>query len=476
MIIEESRIIKMLERRLGPSEIFCEEETLTRYSHDTSLVQPCKPVCVVRPSSVEDVRAVLQICNRYKVPVIPFSTGLNNQGLSVPSEPGVVLDLSHLNRILDIDEDSWMARIEPGVTFDNLNEEASKRGLRALTPYEWPSKASVISTYLDYQALFSWPRYKIDIMTTLTLVLPSGEVLKTGTAAVPVAKYPYTSAFGVPFAGLMDYLWFGSQGTLGVVVEGAIKLKPIRERNEVLFINFDDFDEVHKALREIMWQRSPKELVVLNAFESALFFSEKPEDVPDLLRSMPKYVVILTLRGPNREVEFELEDLKDLSRKMGFKLRDELEGVKNAPEKVLREIAKPQGWIGKARYKGRRVTIPFITLTRRIKMLESKVFGLSERYSYPKAEIGLAVIPVEIGRAYCQVSFSFEAGAEVERLRAMVRETVRELMDSGAFFDKPYPLWADMVYERCPTYFRVIRKFKEIVDPNRILNPGKLCL
>ncbi|MDI9619204.1 MAG: FAD-binding oxidoreductase [Candidatus Nezhaarchaeota archaeon] len=475
MISEDSTIIKMLDARLESSEVFSDEETLSRYSQDASLYYSCKPLCVVRPSLIDDVKSVLEMCNRYKVPVTPFSTGLNNQGLSVPSEPGVVLDLSGLRNILVLDEDSWMATVQPGVTFDDLNEEASKRGLRPLTTYEWPSKASVISAYLDYQALFSWPRYSIDTMTTMTVVLPSGEILKTGVASIPVAKQPYTSAFGVPFAGLMDYLWFGSQGTLGIIVEGTVKLKPVRECNEVFFIEFNDFDDVHKMLREIMWQRSSKELMVLNAFEAALLFSERIEDVSDVLKLMPKYLVILTLRGPSREVEFEREDFEDLSRKMGFKLDSELKGVSNAPQKVLHEINRPQGWLRKARHRGRRVTIPFMALTRNIKALENAIFNVAERYKYSKAEIGVAAIPVGVGRSYCQVSFSFESKADLNKLRTMVRGAVKELMISGAFFDKPYPLWADIVYERCPAYFRVIRKFKRIVDPNNICNPGKLC-
>ena len=127
----------------------------------------------VKASSEEEVQNIIRIADSSGLPVTPYSTGKNNQGAAIQSVPGMVLDLSEMTKIIEIDTISRNAVIEPGVTFHDLQSAARKKGLRVLTPIEQPSSASVLATYLEYVPTYSWAKYGDENILTMHVVLPS---------------------------------------------------------------------------------------------------------------------------------------------------------------------------------------------------------------------------------------------------------------------------------------------------------------
>jgi hypothetical protein len=100
------------------------------------------------------------------------------------------------------------------------------------------------------------------------------------------------------------------------------------------------------------------------------------------------------------------------------------------------------------------------------------------RFNHPARDVGVYLQPLARGRA-CHLEFSIPcdlaSNKEREQTGQLYRCLSEELMAMGAFFSRPYGIWADMVYRRSTTYTATLKELKKVFDPNNILNPGKLC-
>lgn len=473
---------------VGSENVITDAKSLKEYSRDQSFVQPAIPLCVVRPKTSDEVQSIVKICNYHKIPLTPYTTGCNNQGAAIPALGGIIIDVSRINKVLEIDPVSRNAHIEVGVTFEQLLDAAEKTktefspyGLRPAVPVELPVSASVLVSLLEYNPTWTWSRYAGDeneILTIPRLVLPTGEVMKTGLAAIPFVKKPIMDVAGVP-ATFVNKIFFGAQGTFGIALEAWVKLMSRREVNKVFFWSLNKPEEAFNLIREIKWLRYGFELFMINKMELALMLAENlAEEIAGLRDALPSWTLVLILRGRADEVEYQEEDLKELAAKLGMKILTEIPGVAEANEKIILNVEYPQGWKKTARYKGARNVIPFITPQKRISMFNEAIFTLSKKYQYPVENIGCLAIPAyqEPGIIHYQYSFARDPNdaEETERVKEMFYEASESLIHLGAFFSRPYGRWAEMVYARAGTYHTIIKEFKQIIDPNNIMNPGKL--
>src|SRR3990172_4369038 len=143
---------------VGKDNIVSGAENLAPYSRDNiSFIPERLPLLAVKPGTVEEIKEILKVAALNKIPVTPFSSTNNGHGGSIPSIPGITIDLRRLNEIHFIDQLCRNAIIEPGVTFAQLQEKAKEKDLRALTPLELPADSSVISTYVYISPLYSLP-------------------------------------------------------------------------------------------------------------------------------------------------------------------------------------------------------------------------------------------------------------------------------------------------------------------------------
>jgi len=148
--------------------------------------RPAVPRVVVFPGSAEEVQRVVRIANKYRTPVLPVCFGTNMAGITVPTVEGmVIVDLKRLNRIIEIDEESMTATIEPAVSFGRLDAEARRHGLKTVCKvggYTGGLVGNFVTANMrPYNARYGWT----DPVVSLEVVLPNGELLRTGSQAVP---------------------------------------------------------------------------------------------------------------------------------------------------------------------------------------------------------------------------------------------------------------------------------------------------
>ena len=223
--------------------------SLGPYSEDfTCVVDKGGPQIVVRTRSPEEVREVLTVANRHKVPVTPWSAGYG-LGTSLALEGGIMLDMRLMDGILEINEDNLYVLVEPGVTYEMLTPKLREKGLVISIP-DAPAQVSVLANHINFGIGAYLQKYGMgpDLVLGLEAVLPTGEIIRTGSSALDghgwYARYAYNP---VPdLAGL----FLGSMGTLGVVTKVAIRLFPMPEKVVYSKFGFADIATASKAAIE----------------------------------------------------------------------------------------------------------------------------------------------------------------------------------------------------------------------------------
>jgi glycolate oxidase len=227
---------------VGAAWLLDTPEDLATYSYDGFLPE-FTPDAVIVPQSEEEISRIMRLANREKINIIPRGAGTNICGSSVARQGGVIIAFHRMNRILEIDPDNMCAVVQPGVVNADLQKEVAGYGL--MYP---PDPASMfVSTIGGNVALNAGgPRgvkYGVtrDYLLGLQVVLPTGEVIKTGGKNLK-------SVTGYDLTRLMC----GSEGTLGIITEITVRLVPLPPAKATLQATFSDLDDAAKTVSAII--------------------------------------------------------------------------------------------------------------------------------------------------------------------------------------------------------------------------------
>jgi len=473
---------------VGAEYVIDSPDALKPYSVDFSLTPPSPPNYVVQPKTTEEVQKVINLANEHKMPVIPSSSKVHSYGGTIPSQGGIILDLTRMNRILEIDEPDRKVRIEPGVTWSQIQAELSKIDGMIVSPLLPHPSRSVVTDFLEREvpltALFEYS----EPLLGLGVIWPTGEIFRTGSASVP--GYPDTPSKGLNFHGPgLDFcrLFQGAQGTMGVLTWANVKYEYRPKVNKCFFIPFTEVKDAVEPIYRIQRRMIGNECFLLNRHNLALILADKwPDDFEVLKNTLPPWVVVLILTGPRRrpeeKIEYEEEALNEINTEFkGLDILPTLPGIPGI-EKRLPDMLRqpwPEGetyW--RLRSKGGCATIPFITVLEKTPGFIEAVSQVAARYQYPTGEIGIYIQPIDRARAcHCEFTFYYSPDdqAEKDRITELYTESARVLLEMEALFTRPYGALADLVYSKTTEYAAALKKFKQVLDPNNIMCPGNLC-
>jgi 4-cresol dehydrogenase (hydroxylating) len=198
----------------------------------------------VAPDNAEEVQKVVEIANKYKVPIYPISTGKNlGYGGSAPVLSGsVVLDLKRMNRILEVNDQNHYVLVEPGVSYFDLYRHIEDNGYDLMMDCPDPGWGSLIGNALDHGCGYTTTPFRdhFDAHCGMEVVLANGEILRTGMGALPGAKtwqeYPY--GFGPSLDGIF------SQSNFGVITKMGFWLQPKPEAFRKVTINVYNREDI----------------------------------------------------------------------------------------------------------------------------------------------------------------------------------------------------------------------------------------
>jgi len=474
---------------VGAENFFDSPEVLKKYSSDFSLVPSGMPNYVVKPKDASEVQRVIRFANEHSIPVVPVSSDFHFNGATIPKQGGIVLDLTRMKKVLEIDEANRRVRIEAGVLWQQLTDELAKKGMRMIMPFLPHGGRSVLTDYLEREVPTNTVYDYGEPTQSMEVVWPTGEIFRMGSASVN--GYPDSVSKGAnPTGPGIDFYRFlqGSQGTMGVVTWANFKIESIPKMDKVFFAHVDDLDYVIQFLYRVLPRRIGQECLLLNNVDlAAIIADDWPKDFERLRKTFPPWTLILVvsglLRRPEEKIAYEEKALSEILKNefKNISLTDNLPGFPGLGRKILPFLRKP--WPGdltywKNRYKGGCQSLFFITTPVWAKKLINRVEEIAAKQDYPMVDIGGYLQPIEHNRA-CHLEFHFfyDPGntTEIEKVRSLYRQAAIALLNEGAFFTRPYGELAPMVYERAAGYTMVLKRLKRVFDPKNIMNPGNLC-
>ncbi|MCB1753038.1 MAG: FAD-binding protein, partial [Gammaproteobacteria bacterium] len=240
--LDKQRLVAALRSILPPQAVIHDTEALRPYECDGLSAYRQIPLVAVLPESQDQVVQIMQLCHRYRIPVVARGAATGLSGGALPLADGVLLSLAKFNRILEIDPAGRSARVEPGVRNLAISEAAAPLGL-----YYAPDPSSQIACTIggnvaENSGGVHCLKYGMTVHNILQLkiVTMEGELLTIGSRSPDTPGYDLLA------------LMTGSEGMLGIVIEVTVKLLPIPQRAQVMLAAFDDVERAATAVGEII--------------------------------------------------------------------------------------------------------------------------------------------------------------------------------------------------------------------------------
>ena len=215
--------------------------TRTNYARGEDTYDPVLSKAVVFPETNEEVSKILRLCNKHKIPVVPFGTGTSLEGNVVGNEKGITICLEKMNKILSVNVEDFDCRVQACVTKEQLNDYLREDGV--FFPIDPGANAAIggmASTSASGTMAVKYGTMKT-VITGLTVVLPNGDIINTGSRTKKTsAGYNLTNLF------------IGSEGTLGIITEVQLRLSPIPESIMAAVCHFPTLENAVQTAQQVI--------------------------------------------------------------------------------------------------------------------------------------------------------------------------------------------------------------------------------
>jgi len=466
---DEKRIFEKLSLLLGSENVSNREVDKIAYSRDYWLLAstwmikgkvPALPDFIVWPENTEQVSKLLKLANREKIPIIPFGEGSGVVGGAVPVQGGIIVDMKKMNKIVKIDATNLLVTVQPGIngmTFERaLNDAGFTCGHIPQSLY-----CSTLGGWLASRAAgqFSTKYGKIeDIIVALEAVLPQGEIIRT--KIVPRAST----------GPMIERLLLGSEGTLGIITEATLKIWPYPEKRTLRSYAFDNLKPGLEAVRKILAKNVyPAVVRLYDQLETERHFQEEE-------RARGKCLLILLMEGAKELVELE--------EKISHGTCLEEGGIECGEDPVQHwlktrfnvtdaSIYLPQGFVGD--------TIEVaVTWDKGLNLYDSMIKAMRETE-------GVFLASAHASHFYPQgICFYFIFGGipaegvkPEEFFTAVWDNAMKTCLDAGGTISHHHGVGlvrAKWLKEELGEAFNLLKRIKKALDPNNIMNPGKMGL
>lgn len=451
-------LIKRLRDIVGAANI--STSTVDRLTHCFDATQRrFLPEVVIHPGSTEEVSRIVCLANEAKIPILPRGAGSGFSGGSLPIHGGIVLVMTRLNRILEIDSDNLIAVVEPGVITADLQRAVEEMGL-----FYPPDPASKEFSTLggNVAECAGGPRcvkYGVtrDYVLGLTVVTPTGDIIHTGGRTMKnVVGYDLTR------------LIVGAEGTLGVVTEIILRLVPKPEARKTMLVAFAAIEDAAQAVSAIIRGKIiPTTLEFLDASAIACVRQAMNLDLPEACRA----VLIIEVDGEHHHLDGQVARIMEIIEPLGVvesrvaENTEESEAIwqlRRAVSPSLRRVA-PHKF-------NEDIVVPRSKVPEMIRALENiaRTYGV-QIVNFGHAGDGNIHVNVMVDLA--------EAGMEA-KVEAVLQEIFRTTValkgsvsgEHGIGIAKaPY-----IGLELDEPTLKAMLAIKQALDPNNIMNPGKI--
>lgn len=460
MRVEIANIAKKIEEIVGRENLSTEFTERFCYSRDFSFIDveaEIMPDVIVWPTSVEQVTQIVKLANQFKIPVVPRGAGTGEHGGAMPIKGGILLDFTKMNKILEIDEENMTCLVEPGIVGDNLSRVLAKHGF-FLPPMTASSEACTVggnaaNNSAGYRTV-KYGSYRNWVLG-LEVVLPNGNVIWTG------AKTRKSSS-GYD----LTRLFVGSEGTLGIFTKIRLRIHPLPECRKVFLAFYNNVNDASKTIVKIMASKifpSSAEIMDKTSIEAVTRYGIK----------LPKIggMVIVELDGNEKDVMERIEQVRNIALQYGA--IDTRVGVSAKEDEELwkaRKSVTPAFALIRPNVIDEDIAVPVTKLPELFQRIEQ----LSKELNIDIATYGHA----GDGDLHPDILFDQRDSDEVKRAIIAVDKLREITIDLGGTITGEHGIGLRrapaLKMEHSEEEINVMRLIKRVIDPNNIMNPGKI--
>ncbi|ATW27487.1 FAD-binding oxidoreductase [Candidatus Formimonas warabiya] len=454
-------ILAQIRKIVGMDYVFTEKEDLFCYTYDGSFVldRPKLPGVVVMPGNTEETSRIMKLAHTYGIPVVPRGAGSNLSGGSLSEQACIVMQMTRMNRILNMDRRNMTAVVESGVITGTFQEEVAKMGL--FYPPD-PSSLAFSTMGGNVAECAGGPRgvkYGVtrDYVLGLEVVLADGSVIKTGSATMKcVAGYDLTKLFT------------GSEGTLGVVTQITVKLLPMPQARQTVLASFSNLDQTAETVVEILSRG-----IIPSALElmDQVYIQNIESFMPSGLPLDAEAVLLIEVDGPKSSLDEQISEIAKICRNQGAmhircaSSQEEREKLWAARRGAYGAIARNYPTII-----SEDVTVPRDKIPEAVR----RVRKIAETFQLTIAIIAHA----GDGNFHASILTDEKNSTEMARIQQALPELFKAALELGGTITgehgvgltkAPYLPW-----ETGAGGMHVMKAIKDALDPKNILNPGKM--
>ena len=447
-----NELISLLAERYSVSE-----STRINHARGEDIFDPVLPIGVAFPNTTEEVSKIVKLCNNNFVPIVPFGTGTSLEGHVLGNENGITISLENMSNILDVNTEDFDCRVEAFVTRKQLNEELKNKGLFfPIDPGADASLGGMTATSASGTMAVKYGTMKTIVMG-LTVVLPNGDIIKTGTRTKKTsAGYNLTNLF------------IGSEGTLGIITEVHLRLSPIPENILSAVCQFPDLESAVLTAQEIIqYGISIARIEMLNKdqMEISINYSKL-----DNLEAKP--TLFYEFHGSESSNQEDVSIVEELSKNNSgseFKWADSVE-ERNKLWKARHDVyysVKSQR--PNIKVYTTDICVPISNLVECIKFAETEI----QKYGLQAPMVG------HVGDGNFHSTIIYDPSKKEDH--KMIRDFSNKLVDKalelqgtvtgehGIGINKK-----EYLEKEHPDNLSLMQTLKKSIDPNNIMNPGKI--
>jgi glycolate oxidase len=457
-MIKES-IVADLQKIVGQENVLTTPEALKAYSYDGTTSWNHTPDVVVFPNSTEQISSIMKLANAEKVPVTPRGGGTNVSGGSVPIMGGIVLCTTKMNKILKVDKENLTATVEPGVVLQELTMRLMKEGL-FFPPdpqsFLGATLGGIIAENAGGPACVKYGVTKQYILG-VEVVLANGEIIHLGGRTLKnVVGYD------------LLHIFISSEGTLGVVTKAELKLNPLPPAKKTIMVVYDDVAKAGEGVFRVMENGViPAKIEMMDNW----VINRIEEMMP---MGLPKDADALLL--------FEIDGIAEAVEKETLKVVDVVKKYGAVDARVAKDQAEADRyWMGrKAGFaavfgKAKTVFAEDVTVPRgQIPALINKCKELAKKYNVEIVVLGHA----GDGNLHPAILTDITNKDHYDRAVKAMDAIIEGAVELGGVLSGEHGIGLEkqkfLKRQLEPVVIDMMKKIKALLDPNNIMNPGKI--
>ncbi len=456
----DSQILEKLTAIVGEKNVSVAVTDKITHSYDATQ-ERFLPDAVIYASSTEQVSKVMKLASEHKIPVLPRGAGSGFTGGTLPVQGGIVLVLTKMDKILDIDTENLIAEVEPGVITAELQRKVERLGL-----FYPPDPASKEFSTLggNVAECAGGPRcvkYGVtkDYILGLEVVTPQGDIIQTGGKTLKnVVGYDLTKLF------------VGSEGTLGIVTKIILKLLPKPEAKKTMLVQFDSIDGAANAVSEIVGAKIiPTTLEFLD--KSTIGCIRSASSIP--LSESCEAVLIIEVDGDRSELDRQVERITKVIEPLGV-VSTKIAVTDEESEEIwsVRRIVSPNLKKVNPDKFNEDIVVPRSKVPDMIRALEA----IAEKYNVTIVNFGHA----GDGNIHVNAMVDLKEEGMAEKIEKVLDEIFSSAVGLGGAISGEHGIGTSkakyMSVGLNEETINCMKQIKATFDPQNILNPGKMFL